>query len=203
MIDSLDVIPVGVPDTFPVVVFGASAGGIEALATILSALPDQFLAAIAIVQHRSSRPGSLAAVLTYLAKRSVRDAVEGDLLSPGCVFVAPAGSHLLINPDGTLSLSDSAKVRSSRPAADRLFESGAESLKERLIAVVLTGGDFDGSNGVQAVKRLGGRVIAQDEATSQVYGMPGSAIATGSVDFVLPLGEIGPALTRLVAGGVA
>ena len=105
MIDSLDVIPVDVPDTFPVVVFGASAGGIEALATILSALPDQFLAAIAIVQHRSRRPGSLAAVLTSLAKRSVRDAVEGDLLSPGCVFVAPAGSHLLINPDGTLSLS--------------------------------------------------------------------------------------------------
>ncbi len=68
---------------------------------------------------------------------------------------------------------------------------------------MLTGGDFDGSNGVQAVKRLGGRVIAQDEATSRFYSMPGSAIATGSVDFVLPLGEIGPALTGLVAGGMA
>jgi two-component system chemotaxis response regulator CheB len=189
-------------DTFPVVVFGASLGGIQALSTIHASLPEEFPAAIAIVQHRPSEPGLLAEVLSSRSKRPVRDAAEGDRLAPGHVFLAPAGRHLLINRDGTLSLSDSPKVRSSRPAADVLFGSGAESLGGRLIAVVLTGGDGDGSDGVRTVKGMGGRVIAQDEATSQAFSMPRSAMATGCVDFVVPLGEIGPLLARLIGEDV-
>jgi two-component system chemotaxis response regulator CheB len=189
-------------DGFPVVVIGASAGGIKAISTILSGLPENFPAAIAIVQHRSSEPGLLAEVLAFRSKRPVRDAADGDQLAPGCIFLAPAGRHLLINPDGTLSLSDAPKVRFTRPAAERLFESGAESLGERLIAVVLTGYDRDGTSGVEAVHRMGGRVIAQDPATCDAPRMPVSAITTGCVDFVLPLEEIGSALEGLVAGAL-
>jgi hypothetical protein len=108
-------------DQFPVVVFGASLGGIEALSTLLSDLPKQFPAAIAIVQHRSSEPGIPAEVLSRRSGRTVRDAAEGDQLAPGTIFLAPAGKHLLIKPDGSLALSDAPKVRSSRPAADTLF----------------------------------------------------------------------------------
>jgi two-component system chemotaxis response regulator CheB len=189
-------------EAFPVVVIAASAGGINALGVILASLPADFRAGIAIVQHRSPQAGLLAEALSYLGGRTVRDANEGDRLTPGSVFVAPAGKHLLINRDGSLSLSDSAKVHSVRPAADRLFASGAESLRGRLIAVVLTGGDGDGSDGVRTVKAMGGRVIAQDETTSEVFSMPASAIATGCVDFVVPLGEIGPALVELVSEDV-
>src|SRR5262245_34012934 len=115
-------------DQFPVVVFGASWGGIPALSTILSDLPESFPAAIAIVQHRSSEPGILAEVLSRCSGRPVRDAAEGDQLAPGTIFVAPAGKHLLIKPDGSLTLSNAPKVHAVRPAADTLFISGAESL---------------------------------------------------------------------------
>lgn len=185
-------------DTFPVVVFGASAGGIQAIGDILFSLPKEFPAAIAIVQHRSSQPGLLAEVLSRRSGRVIRDAAEGDQLTPGCIFLAPADKHLLINPDASLSLSGSLRIRSSRPAADVLFASGAGSLGDRLIAVVLTGGDSDGMDGVEAVHRAGGWVIVQDPATAETPGMPVSALTTGCVDAMLPLDEIGPALLRLV-----
>jgi two-component system chemotaxis response regulator CheB len=92
-------------------------------------------------------------------------------------------------------------VRHARPAADPLFESAAEYIKGLLIGVVLTGGDSDGSDGIRAIKRSGGIVIAQDRATSEVFGMPQAAIATGDVDHVLPISEIGPALMALVGPG--
>jgi two-component system chemotaxis response regulator CheB len=182
-----------------VIVFGASAGGITALGIILASLPQKFPAAIAIVQHRSSEPGLLAETLSLRGGRHVRDAVDGDQLAVGSIFLAPAGKHLLINADASLSVSESARVRFSRPAVDRLFESGAESLKERLIAVVLTGHDGDGSDGARAVRRMGGRVIAQDPQDAEVPSMPISALNTGCVDWVLPLRDIGPFLESLVA----
>ena len=90
-----------------------------------------------------------------------------------------------------------------RPSADLLFESVAASFKERAIAVVLTGTGSDGTMGVQAIKEMGGTVIAQDETTSEFFGMPGAAIQTGIVDFVLPLREIPSALVTLVTTGEA
>lgn len=187
-------------DAFPVVVFGASFGAIRALSTILASLPEEFPAATAIVQHRSNEPGLLAEALSFRSMRPVRDAAEGDRLSLGLIFLAPAGSHLLINPDGTLSLSDSPKVRSSRPAADVLFESAAECLSGRLIAVVLTGYDSDSTRGIEAVHRRGGRVVVQSPQTCEAPDMPVSALSTGCVDIVVPLSEIGPTLEELVAG---
>jgi two-component system, chemotaxis family, protein-glutamate methylesterase/glutaminase len=129
---------------------------------------------------------------------TVKEAEAGDMLVPGTAFIAPPNKHLLVNPGGTLSLSDSELVHFVRPSADLLFESVAGSFKERAIAVVLTGTGNDGAMGVRAIKKMGGTVIAQDEATSDFFGMPGGAIQTGNVDFVLPLNEIAPALVTLV-----
>jgi two-component system, chemotaxis family, protein-glutamate methylesterase/glutaminase len=110
---------------------------------------------------------------------------------------------LLVNPDSTLSLSQSELVHFVRPSADLLFESVAASYRERAIAVVLTGTGSDGVMGVQAIKKMGGTVIAQDEATAEFFGMPSAAIQSGSVDFVLPLNEISAALIALVVKGEA
>jgi two-component system chemotaxis response regulator CheB len=131
----------------------------------------------------------------------VKEAEEGDRLQPATVFIAPPDHHLLINPDGTLSLSHSELVHFVRPSADLLFESMAATFKDRAIAVVLTGMGSDGSLGLTAVKKMNGTVIAQDQASSEFFGMPHAAIHTGKVDFILPLGEIAPALVALVGGG--
>jgi len=109
----------------------------------------------------------------------------------------------MVKPDGTFALSDAARVRSLRPAADVLFASVAPVFTTRVIAVVLTGRDSDGTNGIQIVKYYAGKVIAQDEASSEVFQMPRSAIATGDVDAVLSLEQIAPALEAEVATRMA
>ena len=145
----------------------------------------------------------MADILSRRTALKVKQAEEGDALSSGTVFVAPPNRHLLVNPDGTLALAQSELVHFVRPSADLLFESVAASFKDRAIAVVLTGSGSDGTMGVKAIKKMGGTVIAQDEATSDFFGMPGAAIQTGSVDFVLPLEEIPSALVMLVTTGEA
>ncbi len=188
---------------FDVVALTASADGLNALSCVLSALPANFPAAIVVVQHLSPRhPSLMAQILNRRTPLVVKEAKEGSQLSPGKVFIAPPDHHLMVNPDGSLSLSQTEKVHFVRPAAEILFESVAQSYKERVIAVVLTGGDGDGSRGgVQAIKKMGGKVIAQDEATSKVWGMPAAAIATGCVDWILPLDKIGGVITNLVMHG--
>src|SRR5262249_45068721 len=125
----------------------------------------------------------------------------GPLLTPAPAYIAPANRHLLVNLDGTLSLSQSELVHFVRPSADLLFESVAASYKERAIAVVLSGTGSDGSMGVKAIKKMGGTVIVQDEKSSEFFGMPGAASQTGCVDFTLPLDEIPSALLTLVSTG--
>jgi two-component system chemotaxis response regulator CheB len=187
---------------FDVVAVAASAGGLQALSGLLSTLPADFPAAVVVVQHLDPRHRSLMAdILSRRTTLKVKQAEEGDELNPGTVHIAPPNKHLLVNPDGTLSLAQSELVHFVRPSADLLFESVAASFKERAIAVVLTGTGSDGTMGVQAIKKMGGTVIAQDEATSEFFGMPDAAIRTGTVDFVLPLKEISPALVTLVTTG--
>ena len=189
---------------FDIVAFASSAGGLSALSEVLSALPETFPASIAVVQHLDPRHRSLMAkILSGRTALSVKEAEEGDRLQPGRVYVAPPDRHLLINPGGTISLTQSEMVHFVRPSADLLFESVAASYKDRVIAVVLTGSGSDGKMGVTAIKKMGGTVIAQDEATSEFFGMPGSAIQSGNVDFVLPLSEIPSALVTLVMTGEA
>jgi len=122
-------------------------------------------------------------------------------LQPGIVYIAPPNRHLLVNPDGTLFLTETKLVHFVRPSADPLFESVAASFKHRAIAVVLTGTGSDGAMGLRAIQQMGGTIIAQDEATSEFFGMPGAAINTGHVDFILPLHEIPCTLISLVTTG--
>ena len=124
---------------------------------------------------------------------------EGMQLEPDHVFLAPPDRHMLIKRKGTLTLTDSELVNFVRPSADLLFESVAAAYGDRAIAVVLTGSGHDGALGVTDIKQRGGTVVAQDEASSEFFGMPSAAIKTGAVDFVLPLEEIAPTLTALVA----
>ena len=107
---------------------------------------------------------------------------------------------MLVNTGATMSLSHAELVHFVRPSADLLFESAAASYRDKVICVVLTGTGEDGASGVRAVKKMGGTVIAEDEQTSDYFGMPGAAIATGDVDFVLPLDEIASALVTLSQG---
>ena len=184
---------------FDVVAMAASAGGLNATKQVLGGLPADFRAPIVVVQHLDPRHRSLMAeILDRATPLSVKQAEEGDRVTRGVVYIAPPDRHLLLNADGTLSLSRSELVHFLRPSADLLMESTAASYRERAIAVILSGTGSDGAMGVRAVKQNGGTVIVQDEKTSEFSGMPGAAIRTGCVDFVLPLEEIGGALVTLV-----
>jgi two-component system, chemotaxis family, protein-glutamate methylesterase/glutaminase len=186
---------------FDLVAVAASAGGLRALTEVLSPLPPDLPAAIVVVQHLDPRHRSLMAeILDRCTALDVRQVEEGDVLCPGTAFIAPPDNHVLVNPDGVLSLSKSELVHFLRPSADLLFESVAASFGDRAIAVVLTGSGSDGSMGVEAVKTMGGTVIAQDEATSEFRDMPSAAVRTGRVDFILPLNEISAALVSLIGG---
>lgn len=184
---------------FPVVALVASAGGLAALTAVLSELPDDFPAAVVVLQHLDpSRQSLLAKILDVRSALPVQQARHGDRLRPGVVFVAPPAHHLVVSPDGMLALTSTEPVHFSRPSADALLESLGHSLGRRVVAVVLTGAGTDGADGARIVKLTGGTVLAQDRSTSKSFGMPGAAIQTGCVDGVLPLREIAPALVHLI-----
>ncbi len=189
---------------FDIVALAASAGGLTALSRVLAALPAGFPAPLVVVQHLDPRHRSLMAeILSRRTPLRVQQAEDGEHMGPATVYIAPPNRHLLVNSDGTLSLTQTQLVHFLRPSADLLFESVAASYGERAIAVVLTGTGSDGALGVKAIKKMDGTVIAQDEATAEFFGMPGAAIRSGSVDFVLPLDEIAMALVTLVMKGEA
>ena len=182
-----------------VVAIGASAGGIAALPAVLSALPDDYPAAVVIVLHLDPHHRStLASLLARTCSLPVHEAKSGDLLQASMVYVAPPGSHLVLQ-GGVLMLSDAAPVNFSRPAVDVLFISVAEAAGPRAIGVILTGAGRDGATGLQAIKRAGGRTIVQDPESAAHGSMPAAAAATGCVDFTLPLASIGPMLAGLVS----
>jgi two-component system chemotaxis response regulator CheB len=186
---------------FPVIAIAASEGGLKALSVVLGALPADFPAAIAIVMHLSPDHKSiLAEILHRRTQLEVKQAHTGDILCRSGVFIAPPNHHLFVVKGGRLKLSSSAaeKVHYARPSAEPLFASVADVYKKEAIAVVLTGGDGDGSFGVQIIKEHGGKVIAQDRPTSENFSMPETSIQTGVVDFILPLDKIAPKLMELV-----
>jgi len=182
-----------------VVVIAASAGGLKALSQVLSALPSNFPAAITVVQHLDpKRPSLMVDILKQRTRLRVKQADAGEALQPSTIYIAPPNKHLLVNQNGILELSNSQLVHFVRPSADLLFESVAASFKECTIAVVLSGTGRDGARGIQAIKEMGGKAIAQDEATAEFFGMPSAAIDTGTVDQILPLDEIASALVNLL-----
>jgi two-component system chemotaxis response regulator CheB len=190
--------------SFPVIAMAASVGGLKALSVILGGLPADFPAAIAIVMHVSPHHKSLlAGILNSRSHLVVSEAHTGDRLCPSRVFVAPPNHHLSVAKDGCLKLSSAQaeKIHFARPSAEPLFASVAELYRKNAIAVVLTGGDGDGSFGVQIINEQGGTVIAQDRPTSENFSMPETSIKTGDVDFILPLDDIAPTLIALVWAG--
>lgn len=187
--------------SFEVVALAASAGGLRALTAVLGGLPGDFPASVLAVQHVDSRHKSLMAeILQRRTELIVKEAENDERIEPGSVYIAPPNKHLLVSAGGIVSLTTSERVNFVRPSANLLFDSVAFCFRERAIAVVLTGSGSDGATGVKAIKEMGGTTIAQDEATSKMFSMPNAAIKTGSVDFVLSLEEIAPALIKLVTG---
>ncbi|MEV0602614.1 chemotaxis protein CheB [Streptomyces sp. NPDC050315] len=187
------------PDSFAIVAVASSAGGIHALSVFLEALGAGLPVPVLIVQHLDPRHGTvIAEILARRAAMDVKLADHNERALPGTVYIAPPNRHLLVGPDGVLTLSSSKLVHFVRPSADLLFESVAGAYGPRAVACVLTGSGYDGAMGIEAVKSRGGTVIAEDPRTAEFTGMPKAAVDTGAVDFVLPLEEIATVVRGLV-----
>lgn len=174
------------------IVIGASAGGIEALMAILPMLPRDLNAAVMVVLHLPrDRPSLMVNLFRPRCRCRVREAEDKEPVEPGTIYFAPPDYHLLV--DGgpklppQLALSADDPVLYSRPSIDVLFESAAEVYRERLLGIVLSGGNQDGAAGLQTIRAAGGMAVVQQPETAQVSLMPESAIKRGAVDFVLPL----------------
>lgn len=173
-----------------VVAIGASTGGPKALLEVISSLPRDLPAAVLIVQHMPEGfTQSLAERLNWQSSLEVKEAQDRDRVRPGLVFIAPGNRHMVI--DGKhIRLTDGARVNHVRPSVDVLMESVAVHYGPNALGVLMTGMGQDGAAGIKAIKRRGGRTIAQDESSCAVFGMPKAAIELRSVDKVEPLDKI-------------
>jgi len=182
------------------VVIASSTGGPMALCKLFSVLPADFPVPILLVQHNTSGfDKGFVQWLDGYSHLNIQIAEEGIYPSKGNVYVGPTEKHLIIGSSG-IAFDNSDPVNSQKPAADFLFKSAAEQYGNSLVSVVLTGMGNDGAEGTRFVKNAGGITIAQDQATSMIYGMPEAAVETGCVDFVLPLNEIALKLISLTGG---
>lgn len=185
---------------FDLVVIGSSWGGLHAVGEVLAHVPRSTGLSIVVAQHRRPEDSPLAGLLADRSGWTVCEAEDKEQIAPGQAYVAPPGYHLLIDR-GTFSLSTEGPVHYSRPSVDVLFESAADAYQDRLLAVVLTGANDDGAEGLAHVKRRGGFTVVQDPTTAERRAMPDAAITAGP-DRVLPLEEIGPFVSELCSGKV-
>jgi len=185
---------------FDVVAIGASAGGLHALSTVLSPIQANFPSSVLVVQHLDPHHKSLMDdLLGRQTRLRVKEAEHGEVLLPGVVYIAPPDEHLLVGP-GKVQLAHSQLVHYSRPSIDLLFESVAGTYGSRSIGVILSGSNRDGSAGIRTIREAGGTTVAQLPDEAEFKTMPEAAIATGCVDLILPLSDIGPILTELCLG---
>ena len=185
---------------FRVLGIGASTGGPPALLSVLGALPADFPLPVVVVQHITAGfTEGFARWLDRSLKLPVRFAESGAIVRPG-IWVAPDDGHVCVEPSMRFSIDRRTRKGAHRPSVDMLFESLAASVGQEAMGVVLTGMGRDGAEGVEAIRAAGGLVIAQDQATCAVFGMPRAAIESGA-DLVLPLDEIGPTLRALRTDG--
>jgi two-component system chemotaxis response regulator CheB len=182
-----------------VVAVAASTGGPAALHQLLTKLPGSFPVPILVVQHITPgfTPG-LAAWLQTAGSLAVKVAEHGELLRPRTVYLPPDDWHLGVTRTGAVALSKAPPLGGFRPSGTRLFESVAQAYGAATLAVILTGMGEDGVAGLKMVRQAGGRIIAQDEKSSVIFGMPGAAVAAGLADDVLPLEAIAGQLVQLV-----
>ena len=188
-----------VPRTgLPLVAIGSSAGGPAALATILGALPADFAAAVVVIQHIDQHvaPG-MAAWLTDRCALPVRLAAEGDRPAAGTILLAGTNDHLVLKTSTSVGYTEEPRANVYRPSVDVFFQSVARMWRGPVVGVILTGMGRDGAIGLKALRDLGYYTIAQDEATSAVYGMPKAATSLGASVDVLPATAIAPRLVEL------
>jgi two-component system chemotaxis response regulator CheB len=182
-----------------VVAIAASTGGPAAVQQIIADLPADFPVALLLVQHISRGfVEGFAAWLDTAGPLGVRVASDHELLRPGTVYIAPDDRHLGVADRSRIALASTPPIHRFRPSANHLFASIADQFGSAAVAVMLTGMGDDGCEGLAAIRREGGRIVAQDEKTSVVFGMPGAAIQAGLADWTLPIQEIAPMLRSLV-----
>ncbi|NJR63285.1 MAG: chemotaxis response regulator protein-glutamate methylesterase [Cyanobacteria bacterium CRU_2_1] len=201
------VIPAAVPIKLPpakveMIAIGVSTGGPNALASLLSELPPNFPVPIAIVQHMPPMFTKLLAErLTTKCSLPVREAISGATVCPGTIWIAPGDYHLSMkqmNLGVQLVIEQTSPQNSCRPSVDVLFESVARIYGNRTLGVILTGMGQDGLRGCQQIHDCHGQILAQDEASSVVWGMPGFVVNAGLADAVLPLNQIMSEILRRV-----
>jgi two-component system, chemotaxis family, protein-glutamate methylesterase/glutaminase len=173
------------------VIIGSSTGGPKALMELVPNIPADISAAILIVQHMPPIfTNSLAERLNQASEIEVVEAREGDSVNRGTALMAPGGYHMIINGEGRISLNQEPPVQGVRPAVDVTMKSVAGSYGDKSLGVVLTGMGSDGTLGSSYIKTAGGKVLAQDEATSAIYGMPKSVVRAGFADKIIPLDKM-------------
>lgn len=188
------------------IVIGASAGGMEALSTIFSALPADFPAAILVVTHVGARKSLLPELLAKTSALPVRHAQDREPIRPGRILLAPPDQHMLVAitaGQATVELTRGPRENHTRPAIDPLFRSAAAALGSQVVGVILSGYLDDGTAGLQAIKACGGTVLVQDPDDAQAPSMPQSALRNVAVDQCLPVAAMAPALLALVKGAPA
>lgn len=173
------------------VVIGASAGGVDALMEILPGLPASFGLPLVVVLHLpESRHSQLAEIFMRRTPLQVREAADKETLTPGTLYFAPPGYHLLVESDHSLSLSCEAHVHFSRPSIDVLMESAADAYGPGLAGILLTGANSDGARGLDKIGRQGGLSVVQDPAEARMPAMPEAAIRLRQPDLILDLKSI-------------
>ncbi|MGH9727080.1 MAG: chemotaxis-specific protein-glutamate methyltransferase CheB [Candidatus Acidiferrales bacterium] len=184
---------------FPIVIIAASTGGPATVMQLAAAFPADFPAAIVLVQHMpSSFTSQYAIQLADVTKIEVKEAEANETVRQGTLYVCPGSHHLRISSLGRIALDDGPRIDGYRPCADVTMETAADWAGAMTVGIVLTGMGNDASRGAQAIRAAGGVVIAQDEATSIIFGMPAEAIKTGAVNQILALDQIFPATDKHV-----
>jgi len=195
---------VGRPDLMAI---GSSTGGPQALMEVLKGISAEVQCPIIVTQHMPATFTTiLAQHLGKAANRPCAEAKDGDVLKPGHIFVAPGDYHMIVESRGVqkvLRLNQDPPENFCRPAVDPMLRSVAATVGSRALVVILTGMGADGAKGTEVVVNAGGTVIAQDEKTSVVWGMPGAAAAAGTCSAILPLGEMAGYINNFVLKGAA
>ncbi len=182
---------------FPCIVVAASTGGPATVMSMIPRLPKDLPAAVVLVQHMPAAfTGQFTLQLADASPLRVKEAETSEVIQPGVVYVCPGSHHLRFAGGGRITLDGGDRISGYRPCADVALETAADYLGPMTVGVILTGMGNDGAKGAKAVKSAGGYVIAQDEATSVIFGMPAEAIKTGAVDEVLPIDDIAAAIER-------
>jgi two-component system chemotaxis response regulator CheB len=183
----------------PIVVIAASTGGPAAVMRVVSGLPKNLSAAVLLVLHMPAAfTQPFTAQLSEVSRLPVKEAEQNEAMQPGTIYLCPGSHHVRLSFTGKLNLDPGERIDGYRPCADVAVESVAAHTRSATVAVVLTGMGNDAAKGVKFAKAAGGYVIAQDEATSMIFGMPAEAIKTGAVDEILPLDEISAAIEKRV-----